>query len=59
MLVQVSKMNDASVWSKYFNQILTSALEVLDDLDSSVRELALAVIVEMFGNQKRILLKLY
>lgn len=52
MLVQVSKMNDASLWSKYFNQILTGVLEVLDDPDSSVRELALAVIVEMLSNQK-------
>ncbi|KAG8370859.1 hypothetical protein BUALT_Bualt13G0027200 [Buddleja alternifolia] len=51
-LVEVSISNDHSVWSKYFNQILTAVLEVLDDSDSSIRELALALIVEMLKNQK-------
>lgn len=55
MLVEVSRTNDASIWSKFFNQILTSVLEILDDPDSSVRELALSVIVEMLNNQKDIL----
>ncbi|KAH9287653.1 hypothetical protein KI387_031770, partial [Taxus chinensis] len=50
-LVEVSRTNDASIWSKYFNQILTSVLEVLDDPDSAVRELALSVIIEMLSNQ--------
>lgn len=36
---------------QYFNQILTAALEVLDDSDSSVRELALSLILEMLNNQ--------
>ncbi|KAL0437301.1 UNVERIFIED_CONTAM: CLIP-associated protein [Sesamum radiatum] len=51
-LVEVSISNDHSVWGKYFNQILTAVLEVLDDPDSSIRELALALIVEMLKNQK-------
>lgn len=36
---------------QYFNQILTAVLEVLDDSDSSIRELALTLIVEMLKNQ--------
>ncbi|KAL0383691.1 UNVERIFIED_CONTAM: CLIP-associated protein [Sesamum calycinum] len=51
-LLEVSLSNDHSVWSKYFNQILTAMLEVLDDSDSTIREQALAVIVEMLKNQK-------
>ncbi|KAJ6956573.1 CLIP-associated protein [Populus alba x Populus x berolinensis] len=51
-LIEASMANDPSVWSKYFNQILTAVLEVLDDSDSSIRELALSLIVEMLKNQK-------
>ncbi|XP_058749347.1 CLIP-associated protein-like isoform X2 [Vicia villosa] len=51
-LLEASTTNDESVWTKYFNQILTVVLEVLDDSDSSVRELALSLIVEMLKNQK-------
>ncbi|KAL2238684.1 UNVERIFIED_CONTAM: CLIP-associated protein [Sesamum indicum] len=51
-LLEVSLSNDDSIWSKYFNQILTAILEVLDDSDSTICELALAVIVEMLKNQK-------
>lgn len=36
---------------QYFNQILTAVLEMLDDSDSSIRELALTLIVEMLKNQ--------
>lgn len=36
---------------QYFNQILTVVLEVLDDPDSSIRELALSLIVEMLNHQ--------
>lgn len=36
---------------QYFNQILTVVLEVLDDSDSSIRELALSLIIEMLKNQ--------
>ncbi|MCD7470841.1 hypothetical protein HAX54_011004 [Datura stramonium] len=43
---------DQSIWSKYFNQILTAVLEVLDDSESSIRELALSLIVEMLRNQR-------
>ncbi|URD78348.1 HEAT repeat family protein [Musa troglodytarum] len=50
-LVEVSLKNDTSVWTKYFNQILTAVLEVLDDSDSSVRELALSLVVRMLNNQ--------
>ncbi|CAL0309819.1 unnamed protein product [Lupinus luteus] len=51
-LVEASMTNDHSIWMKYFNQILTVVLEVLDDSDSSIRELALSLIVEMLKNQK-------
>ncbi|GMH02532.1 hypothetical protein Nepgr_004371 [Nepenthes gracilis] len=51
-LVEASVSNDPSVWTKYFNQILTAVLEVLDDSDCSIRELSLMLIVEMLKNQK-------
>ncbi|CAA2964712.1 CLIP-associated isoform X1 [Olea europaea subsp. europaea] len=51
-LVEASVCNDQSIWSKYFNQILTAVLEVLDDSDSSIRELTLSLIIEMLKNQK-------
>ncbi|KAL2344951.1 hypothetical protein Fmac_006236 [Flemingia macrophylla] len=51
-LVEASVTNNHAVWTKYFNQILTVVLEVLDDTDSSVKELALSLIVEMLKNQK-------
>ncbi|KAJ0054616.1 hypothetical protein Pint_01615 [Pistacia integerrima] len=37
---------------QYFNQILTAVLEVLDDADSTIREVALSLINEMLKNQK-------
>lgn len=39
------------VFLQYFNQILTVVLEVLDDSESSIRELALSLISEMLKNQ--------
>ncbi|MCE0482353.1 hypothetical protein HAX54_041040 [Datura stramonium] len=42
---------DQSIWSKYFNQI-DCRTEVLDDSESSIRELALSLIVEMLRNQR-------
>uniref|UniRef100_A0A0D9VIC3 TOG domain-containing protein n=1 Tax=Leersia perrieri TaxID=77586 RepID=A0A0D9VIC3_9ORYZ len=51
-LVTASTNNDNSIWTKYFNQILTSVLEVLDDSDSSIRELSLSLVAEMLHNQK-------
>lgn len=39
------------VYVQYFNQILTVVLEVLDDFDSSTRELSLSLIIEMLKNQ--------
>ncbi|KAF1879232.1 hypothetical protein Lal_00047906, partial [Lupinus albus] len=51
-LVEASIVNDRAVWTQYFNQILTAILEVLDDPDSSIRELTLSLIVEMLKNQK-------
>ncbi|KAA3459584.1 CLIP-associated protein-like [Gossypium australe] len=39
----------------YANQILTAVLEVLDDSDSSIRELALSLIIEMLKNQKGVM----
>ncbi|KAK4363653.1 hypothetical protein RND71_018894 [Anisodus tanguticus] len=51
-LVEASVANDQSIWSKYFNQILTAVLEVLDDSESWTREHALSLILEMLKNQK-------
>ncbi|XP_048138801.1 CLIP-associated protein-like isoform X1 [Rhodamnia argentea] len=51
-LVELSASNDISVWAKYFNQILTIVLEVLDDHDPAIRELALSLIMELLKNQK-------
>ncbi|KAF6144341.1 hypothetical protein GIB67_024568 [Kingdonia uniflora] len=51
-LVEVSMANDLSIWTKYFNQILTVVLELLDDPDSGIRELTLSLVVEMLNNQK-------
>ncbi|KAJ7977123.1 CLIP-associated protein [Quillaja saponaria] len=51
-LVEASIANDTTIWTKYFNQILTVVLEVLDDPDSATRELALSLIVEMLKHQK-------
>ncbi|PNT69074.1 CLIP-associated protein isoform X2 [Brachypodium distachyon] len=51
-LVKASANNDNSIWPKYFNQILTTVLEVLDDSDSSLRELSLSLVAEMLHNQK-------
>ncbi|EEE61304.1 hypothetical protein OsJ_15396 [Oryza sativa Japonica Group] len=50
-LVKASVDNDISIWAKYFNQILTAVLEVLDDSDSSTREIALSLVAEMLNNQ--------
>ena len=46
------------LYLQYFNQILTVVLEVLDDSDSSIRELALSLIIEMLKNQVCYLYKL-
>jgi CLIP-associating protein 1/2 len=51
-LVDASFDNNSSIWAKYFNQILSTVLEVLDDSDSATRELALSLIAEMLNNQK-------
>ncbi|XP_059660225.1 CLIP-associated protein [Cornus florida] len=51
-LVEASVANDQCIWTKYFNQILTVVLEVLDDSESTIRELALTLVVEMLRNQK-------
>ncbi|KAF8007026.1 hypothetical protein BT93_K1129 [Corymbia citriodora subsp. variegata] len=51
-LVEISLASDTSIWTKYFNQILTIVLEVLDDSDSLIRELGLLSITEMLQNQK-------
>ncbi|KAH0451999.1 hypothetical protein IEQ34_019298 [Dendrobium chrysotoxum] len=51
-LVGASIANDNSVWAKYFNQILTAVFDVLDDYNSSTRELALSLILEMLNHQK-------
>ncbi|KAL8137117.1 hypothetical protein V2J09_003118 [Rumex salicifolius] len=51
-LIAVSVSNDQSMWTKYFNQILSAVLEALDDSESSVRESALSLMAQMLNNQK-------
>ncbi|CAG7900425.1 unnamed protein product [Brassica rapa] len=51
-LIEASVANEETVWTKYFNQILTVVLEVVDDEDLSVREVALSLISEMLKSQK-------
>ncbi|KAI4319340.1 hypothetical protein MLD38_032947 [Melastoma candidum] len=51
-LVEISVTNDVTVWAKFFNQILTIVVEVLDCADPVIRELALSLIIEMLKNQK-------
>ncbi|CAM6027387.1 unnamed protein product, partial [Sphagnum balticum] len=51
-LILLSRANDSSTWSQYFNQILTVVLESLDDPNSSIRELSLSLIFEMLSNQR-------
>ncbi|KAG2244314.1 hypothetical protein Bca52824_093841 [Brassica carinata] len=51
-LIVASVANEESVWTKHFNQILTVVLEVVDDEDFSVREVALSLISEMLKSQK-------
>lgn len=51
-LIETSISSDPSIWTKYFNQILTVILEVLDNYDASVRELALSLVTEMVKNQR-------
>ncbi|XP_021907185.1 CLIP-associated protein [Carica papaya] len=51
-LIEASVANDHSIWNKYFNQILTVVLEVLDDTDLSIRELVISLIIEILKNQK-------
>ncbi|KAJ0966561.1 hypothetical protein J5N97_023478 [Dioscorea zingiberensis] len=54
-LVKASSVNDHSLWTKYFNQILRAVLEVLNDPDSATRELALSLIAELLNNQKEVM----
>ncbi|XP_031405587.1 CLIP-associated protein-like isoform X2 [Punica granatum] len=49
-LIEISEVNDVSIWLKHFNQVLTTVLGVLDDADPSIRELALSLILEMIKN---------
>ncbi|WOL09933.1 CLIP-associated protein [Canna indica] len=49
--IQVSLENDSSLWTKYFNQILTAVFEVMDNSDLSIQELALSLVVRMLNNQ--------
>ncbi|CAN6273486.1 unnamed protein product [Urochloa humidicola] len=51
-LARASTNKDNFIWTKYFNQILTTVLEVLDDAEPSVREISLLLVAEMLHNQK-------
>ncbi|KAF8748083.1 hypothetical protein HU200_013062 [Digitaria exilis] len=50
-LLRASINKDKFIWKKYFNQIFTTVIEVLDDVDSSVREISLLLVAEMVQNQ--------
>ncbi|XP_020575182.1 CLIP-associated protein-like isoform X2 [Phalaenopsis equestris] len=51
-LVGASIANDKLVWTKYFNQILSAVFDVLNDYDSSIREVALSLLLQMLIHQK-------
>ncbi|XVF65020.1 hypothetical protein PTKIN_Ptkin09bG0213300 [Pterospermum kingtungense] len=51
-LIDASRDANSSLWTKHFNQILKAVLEVLDDPDSSTRELTLQLVADMVNKQK-------
>ncbi|WVZ74590.1 hypothetical protein U9M48_022754 [Paspalum notatum var. saurae] len=51
-LARASINKDNFIWAKYFDQILTTVLETVDDSDSSAREISLLLVAEMLHNQK-------
>ncbi|KAG8483186.1 hypothetical protein CXB51_022159 [Gossypium anomalum] len=51
-LIEASMDTNLSIWTKHFNQILKVVIEVLDDPDSSSRELTLQLVADMVNKQK-------
>ncbi|KAE8697885.1 CLIP-associated protein, putative isoform 4 [Hibiscus syriacus] len=51
-LMEASKDSNHSIWTKHFNQILKVVIEVLDDPDSSTRELTFQLVADMVNKQK-------
>ncbi|EOY05437.1 CLIP-associated protein, putative isoform 1 [Theobroma cacao] len=51
-LIEASTDTNYSIWTKYFNQILKAVLEVLDDPNSSTREVTLQLVTVMVNKQK-------
>ncbi|TYG52992.1 hypothetical protein ES288_D09G073000v1 [Gossypium darwinii] len=51
-LIEASMDTNLSIWTKHFNQILKVVIEVLDDPDSSTRELTLQLVADMVNKQK-------
>nr|CAD1820935.1 unnamed protein product [Ananas comosus var. bracteatus] len=54
-LAEVLKTSEHSAMAKCVNQILTVLLEMLDDPDSSVKDLALSLSLEMLTKQKKVM----
>ncbi|KAK4751073.1 hypothetical protein SAY87_004555 [Trapa incisa] len=54
-LIEISEANDVSIWLKYFSQVMTTVLGVLDDGDDSINELALSLILKMLMKQKELM----
>ncbi|XP_020079822.1 CLIP-associated protein-like isoform X2 [Ananas comosus] len=54
-LAEVLKTSEHSAMAKCVNQILTVMLEMLDDPDSSVKDLALSLSLEMLTKQKKVM----
>ncbi|XP_012484187.1 CLIP-associated protein isoform X3 [Gossypium raimondii] len=51
-LIEASMDTNLLIWTKHFNQILKVVIEVLDDPDSSTRELTLQLVADMVNKQK-------
>ncbi|XP_024364725.1 CLIP-associated protein isoform X2 [Physcomitrium patens] len=51
-LTEFSDANDSNTWSKYYNQFITLVFEALDDPESTIREQAASVLLQMLKNQK-------
>ncbi|XP_039057661.1 CLIP-associated protein-like [Hibiscus syriacus] len=50
--MEASKDSNHLIWTKHFNQIMKVFIEVLDDPDSSTRELTLQLVADMVNKQK-------
>ncbi|XP_072993826.1 CLIP-associated protein-like isoform X2 [Typha latifolia] len=52
-LFELLKYSERSVWDKYLHQILFALLEMVNDPESSIRELSLSLLIEMLDKQNK------